>query len=274
MAVSLNITDSKLTCLRLLLLLSRYWCCWQHFQPPQLWRHHHHHNVVRYDVIDHWSSYAGGSGGVWPSRSCHSQVHGTDVVSGHFYSWTCRQHARALCCLAILSHTQPISQQLLHLQLLQISNNNYYQYYYYYIWNLALADELFVLTLPFFCYATWTGDWIFGSVACKVNVHSFIHTTVLQFIHTFIHSLIHSFIHLFIYSFPKPASTTYKTLMSISLIGILPYAFLGCLAIAAALGTVLDLSSSWTIYHQILVQCSFCQKTNRENGTIGNLSSG
>jgi len=40
----------------------------------------------------------------------------------------------------------------------------------YYIWNLALADELFVLSLPFFCYATWTGDWIFGSVACKVNV--------------------------------------------------------------------------------------------------------
>ena len=38
----------------------------------------------------------------------------------------------------------------------------------YYIWNLALADELFVLALPFFCYATWTGDWIFGSVACKV----------------------------------------------------------------------------------------------------------
>lgn len=40
----------------------------------------------------------------------------------------------------------------------------------YYIWNLALADVLFVLTLPFFCYATWTGDWIFGSVTCKVSV--------------------------------------------------------------------------------------------------------
>lgn len=39
----------------------------------------------------------------------------------------------------------------------------------YYIWNLALADELFVLAVPFFCYATWTGDWIFGSVACKVQ---------------------------------------------------------------------------------------------------------
>ena len=38
----------------------------------------------------------------------------------------------------------------------------------YYIWNLALADELFVLSLPFLCYATWTGDWIFGPAACKV----------------------------------------------------------------------------------------------------------
>lgn len=40
----------------------------------------------------------------------------------------------------------------------------------YYMWNLALADELFVFTLPFFCYATWTGDWIFGNFACKVGI--------------------------------------------------------------------------------------------------------
>lgn len=38
----------------------------------------------------------------------------------------------------------------------------------YYIWNLALADELFVLTLPFFCYVTYTGDWIFGASACRI----------------------------------------------------------------------------------------------------------
>jgi len=44
----------------------------------------------------------------------------------------------------------------------------------YYMWNLALADELFVLALPFFCYATWTGDWIFGSVACKVSCRSIV----------------------------------------------------------------------------------------------------
>lgn len=39
----------------------------------------------------------------------------------------------------------------------------------YYIWNLALADQLFVFSLPFFCYATWTGDWIFGTWTCKVS---------------------------------------------------------------------------------------------------------
>jgi len=38
----------------------------------------------------------------------------------------------------------------------------------YYIWNLAFADELFVLTLPFLCYATYVNNWPFGSVSCKV----------------------------------------------------------------------------------------------------------
>ena len=38
----------------------------------------------------------------------------------------------------------------------------------YYIWNLSLADLLFVLTMPFFCYATFTSDWPFGEVGCKV----------------------------------------------------------------------------------------------------------
>lgn len=39
----------------------------------------------------------------------------------------------------------------------------------YYIWNLAFADFFFGLTLPFFCYATFTNDWPFGSVACKIS---------------------------------------------------------------------------------------------------------
>lgn len=38
----------------------------------------------------------------------------------------------------------------------------------YYIWNLALADLLFILTLPFFCFATYTGHWVFGDVTCRV----------------------------------------------------------------------------------------------------------
>src|SRR6218665_322781 len=38
----------------------------------------------------------------------------------------------------------------------------------YYILNLAAADELYVATLPFFCYMIITNDWIFGEVACKL----------------------------------------------------------------------------------------------------------
>lgn len=39
----------------------------------------------------------------------------------------------------------------------------------YYILNLAIADELFVLTLPFLCVATYTGDWMFGDAACRLT---------------------------------------------------------------------------------------------------------
>ena len=39
----------------------------------------------------------------------------------------------------------------------------------YYIWNLALADELFIFTLPWFCAATYTSNWLFGDVMCKIT---------------------------------------------------------------------------------------------------------
>ena len=38
----------------------------------------------------------------------------------------------------------------------------------YYILNLALADELYTLALPLFCYASWTKDWVFGNPLCKI----------------------------------------------------------------------------------------------------------
>lgn len=38
----------------------------------------------------------------------------------------------------------------------------------YYIWNLAVADMLLILTLPFFCFSTYTGDWVFGDIACRL----------------------------------------------------------------------------------------------------------
>lgn len=38
----------------------------------------------------------------------------------------------------------------------------------YYIFNLALADELFICTLPLFCHATYTSSWVFGNPMCKI----------------------------------------------------------------------------------------------------------
>lgn len=38
----------------------------------------------------------------------------------------------------------------------------------YYILNLAVADELHLLTLPFFCHATFANDWIFGDTVCRL----------------------------------------------------------------------------------------------------------
>ena len=39
----------------------------------------------------------------------------------------------------------------------------------YYIWSLSLADLLFILTLPFFSYTTFTSDWPFGNAMCKIT---------------------------------------------------------------------------------------------------------
>ena len=41
-----------------------------------------------------------------------------------------------------------------------------------FILNLAIADNLFVLTLPFFAVTTWLDDWVFGSAMCKI-MHTF-----------------------------------------------------------------------------------------------------
>ena len=39
----------------------------------------------------------------------------------------------------------------------------------YYILNLAIADEFLLLTLPFFIYATYTQNWVFGDFGCKLS---------------------------------------------------------------------------------------------------------
>ena len=37
-----------------------------------------------------------------------------------------------------------------------------------FILNLAVADDLFMLSLPFFAYSTFAKDWIFGSWLCTI----------------------------------------------------------------------------------------------------------
>ena len=38
-----------------------------------------------------------------------------------------------------------------------------------YILNLSVADLVFIFTMPLFCYATYTKDWIFGNPMCKIT---------------------------------------------------------------------------------------------------------
>ena len=38
----------------------------------------------------------------------------------------------------------------------------------YYILNLAAADELLLCTVPFYCVSTYTSDWMFGDVVCRL----------------------------------------------------------------------------------------------------------
>jgi len=37
-----------------------------------------------------------------------------------------------------------------------------------FILNLAVADDLFLLCLPFMAYSTFTGQWVFGDVVCRL----------------------------------------------------------------------------------------------------------
>ena len=38
----------------------------------------------------------------------------------------------------------------------------------YYILNLAFSDQAFILSLPFFAYSSFVGEWIFGNPMCKI----------------------------------------------------------------------------------------------------------
>ncbi len=56
-----------------------------------------------------------------------------------------------------------------------------------FILNLAIADDLFMLSLPFLAYNTFTGNWIFGSWMCtimsalyRINLYASIFTMVLM----------------------------------------------------------------------------------------------
>jgi len=56
-----------------------------------------------------------------------------------------------------------------------------------FILNLAIADDLFLVSLPFTAYSTYAGRWVFGDVACRlmnafwgVNLYASIFTMALM----------------------------------------------------------------------------------------------
>ena len=56
-----------------------------------------------------------------------------------------------------------------------------------FILNLAIADDLFILSLPFFVYTTFSHDWVFGEAMCKIlsalysiNMYCSIYTMVVM----------------------------------------------------------------------------------------------
>jgi len=56
-----------------------------------------------------------------------------------------------------------------------------------FILNLAVADDLFIVSLPFMAYSTYAGRWAFGDVACRlmntfwgVNLYASIFTMTLM----------------------------------------------------------------------------------------------
>jgi len=56
-----------------------------------------------------------------------------------------------------------------------------------FILNLAIADDLFLVSLPFMAYSTYAGQWIFGDVACRlmnafwgVNLYASVFTMTLM----------------------------------------------------------------------------------------------
>jgi len=56
-----------------------------------------------------------------------------------------------------------------------------------FILNLAIADDLFLVSLPFMAYSTYAGRWVFGDLACRlmnafwgVNLYASIFTMTLM----------------------------------------------------------------------------------------------
>lgn len=62
------------------------------------------------------------------------------------------------CCIGLFGNSTVILVILRHVKMKTVAN--------YFIMNLAIADDLFLLSLPFFAHSSFTSDWIFGSGMC------------------------------------------------------------------------------------------------------------
>ncbi len=112
-----------------------------------------------------------------------------------------------------------------------------------FILNLAVADDLFMLSLPFFAYSTYAKNWVFGSGLCKImsalygiNLYASIFTMVLMSIDRYL-AVVHPL-----------SSIRYRTIRNA-----------GCVCVALWILCVIVMMPYW-IYAKSLAQ-------SRYNGT-------
>ena len=137
-----------------------------------------HHATVSYTAIGQgsWNETVAGPRGVWPNSSTGTHVDLRSLVPLRYI---------ALVLYLLTFFFGIIGNSLTLIVILK--NKRMKTVATCFILNLAMADDLFMLSLPFMAYNTFTKDWIFGAFLCKVmsalygvNLYASIFTMVLM----------------------------------------------------------------------------------------------